>query len=66
LSKIVAVVAPSEEFDDDRIRQDLGRIVPAYMIPSVFHREDLLPKNANGKIDRRLLSAKYVQSKSDE
>ena len=60
LSRIVAVVAPSEDFADKRISQDLARIIPGYMIPSAFYREDELPKNPNGKIDRRFLSEKYL------
>lgn len=60
LSRIVAIVSPREEFADERIRQDLGRIIPAYMIPSVFHRETVLPKNANGKVDRKKLTNKYL------
>jgi acyl-coenzyme A synthetase/AMP-(fatty) acid ligase len=34
------------------VRQDLGRIVPVYMLPSRWLAIDRLPKNANGKIDR--------------
>lgn len=63
LSRIIAVVASEEEFDDERIRRDLGKIIPSYMIPSVFHRERMLPKNPNGKVDRRHLEAEYTQSK---
>lgn len=63
LSRIVAVVAAAEEFDDDQIRRDLKRIIPNYMIPSVFHRQQVLPKNANGKVDRRHLAQEYIQSK---
>ncbi len=63
LSRIVAIVAPREEFDDERIRRDLGRVIPSYMIPSVFKRERVLPKNPNGKVDRRQLAEKYLQSK---
>ncbi|PYS84872.1 MAG: hypothetical protein DMF67_03080 [Acidobacteria bacterium] len=63
LSRIVAVVAARGRFDDERIRRDLARIIPAYMIPSAFHREDALPKNPNGKVDRRRLAEKYLQPK---
>lgn len=63
LSRIVAVVASPEGFDDEGIRRDLGRMIPSYMIPSVFHREKVLPKNANGKVDRRHLAEEYVQSR---
>lgn len=63
LSRIVAVVASAEEFNDERIRRDLGQIIPSYMIPSVFHRERVLPKNPNGKVDRRHLAKQYIQAK---
>lgn len=63
LSRIVAVVAAAEEFDDERIRRDLGQIIPGYMIPSVFHRKQVLPKNPNGKVDRRHLAEQYIQAK---
>ena len=61
LSRIVAIVASAEEFDDERIRRDLGQIIPSYMIPSVFHREQVLPKNSNGKVDRLHLAEQYIR-----
>lgn len=61
LSRIVSVVASAEEFSDESIRGDLKQIVPAYMVPAVFHRERMLPKNANGKVDRRALAEKYCR-----
>ena len=66
LSRIVAVVAAREGFEDERIRGDLGRLIPAYMIPSVFHRETSLPKNPNGKVDRRGLAEKYLRPPGGE
>ncbi len=63
LSRIIAVVASAEDVNDERIRRDLGQIIPSYMIPSVFHREPALPKNPNGKIDRRRLAKQYTQAK---
>jgi D-alanine--poly(phosphoribitol) ligase subunit 1 len=62
LSRIVAVVAATDDFDNEQIRGDLKQIVPSYMVPSVFHREQMLPKNANGKVDRRQLAEKYVRN----
>jgi D-alanine--poly(phosphoribitol) ligase subunit 1 len=61
LSRIVAVVALCEDLEDERIRRDVAQIIPSYMIPSTFHREPVLPKNANGKVDRQRLMAKYVE-----
>ena len=62
LSRIVAVVALLDDFSDERIRGDLKQIIPTYMLPSVIYREQVLPKNANGKVDRRELAQKYLQS----
>ena len=61
LSRLVAVVAARRECDDNELRRDLRQIIPDYMIPSVFHREEMLPKNPNGKIDRRVLAEKYLR-----
>lgn len=58
-SRIIAVVVCRDEIDDERIRQDLRQIIPDYMIPSVYYREEMLPKNPNGKVDRRRLAKKY-------
>ena len=66
LSRIVAVVAGSIAVDGERIRAELKQIIPDYMIPSVFHSEEMLPKNANGKVDRRFLAQKYLQTDADQ
>ncbi len=60
LSRIVAVLASREECDDDKIRRDLRQFIPDYMIPSVMYREEMLPKNPNGKVDRRALAERYL------
>lgn len=41
----------------DAVRERLGRSLPDYMIPSVVHWRDELPLTANGKIDRKTLTA---------
>jgi D-alanine--poly(phosphoribitol) ligase subunit 1 len=60
-SKLIAVVA-GKEFDGNQMRSRLKQIIPAYMIPSVFHREEVLPKSPNGKVDRRYLAQKYLEN----
>lgn len=62
LSRLVAVLALHEEQDDEHIRQNLRKIIPDYMVPSTYYREERLPKNPNGKVDRRLLREKYATS----
>ena len=64
-SRIVAVIAADREFADEEIKRDLRSIIPSYMIPSQFHREHSLPKNQNGKVDRRRLIEKYLTSNEE-
>lgn len=42
-------VAPPAE----RLKAELQSLLPSYMLPSRWLRVDVLPKNTNGKIDRR-------------
>lgn len=44
--------APGSVVTHAVVRQDLGKAVPSYMLPSRWLALDRLPKNANGKIDR--------------
>ncbi|MBI5590638.1 MAG: amino acid adenylation domain-containing protein [Deltaproteobacteria bacterium] len=62
LSRIIAIITLREAYEDDQIRTDLKRIIPDYMIPSDFYYEKMLPKNPNGKVDRRSLAEKYLKS----
>ncbi len=46
--------APSEQASEgDRLRGELQPLLPSYMLPSRWLRLPSLPKNPNGKIDRR-------------
>ena len=40
------------EIEDRDIKSRLGKHLPSYMIPSKIYQFRVLPKNANGKIDR--------------
>jgi len=37
------------------IRERLSASLPKYMLPTVFNRMELMPRNPNGKIDRQKL-----------
>ena len=42
----------AEEIPVPVFRKEIGRVLPKYMIPTVFHRLEQLQRNTNGKIDR--------------
>lgn len=50
-----AYVPASGELPPPRLRAALARSLPPYMLPTRWLSFDALPKNANGKIDRRAL-----------
>jgi D-alanine--poly(phosphoribitol) ligase subunit 1 len=60
LSRIIAVLAIRRKVDDDQLRQDLRKLIPDYMIPSAFYFENTLPKNPNGKVDRKRIKEIYL------
>ena len=43
------------------VRARLQKLIPTYMLPSRWHVLDVLPKNVNGKIDRRRLREHFEQ-----
>ena len=52
ISNIVLCIANDKEIEDRDIKSRLGKHLPSYMIPSKIYQFRVLPKNANGKIDR--------------
>ncbi len=55
LGQIKAFISINEVRSETDIKQDVGSIVPSYMVPRMIHTLDILPKNQNGKIDRKAL-----------
>jgi amino acid adenylation domain-containing protein len=55
--QLVAFYAAEPPLDVDVLRDRLGESLPKYMVPAVFHWRDRLPLTANGKIDKRALTA---------
>jgi amino acid adenylation domain-containing protein len=48
------------------VRRQLQTVLPTYMLPSRWHVMDVLPKNVNGKIDRRRLREHFEQEAAEE
>lgn len=60
LSRIIAVVSTRKHIEENNITDELRNIIPDYMIPSEIHIVDKLPKNPNGKMDRKKLKEMYL------
>lgn len=48
---------------DKQIRATMSEKVPSYMLPNVMLGLDEMPKNQNGKIDRKALTAYYTEKR---
>ena len=55
--EIVLYYEKDMEITAAEFRKALSAVFPVYMIPTVYIRMELLPRNANGKIDRLLLKS---------
>lgn len=50
------------EITEEEIRSELAKTLPDYMIPRYLVRMDILPKNINGKLDRKSLPEPNIDS----
>jgi non-ribosomal peptide synthetase component F len=55
---------PGADPSPARLRSDLARLLPGYMLPSRWLRLDALPRNPNGKIDRPALKERFQRHAS--
>jgi acyl-coenzyme A synthetase/AMP-(fatty) acid ligase len=51
-----------ESIDADRLTDELRPVLPGYMIPTRWLSLGELPKNVNGKIDRRVLKEHFAET----
>lgn len=50
--KIVMFYQSASEMDMAAFRKAISKVIPRYMLPSEYHRVDILKQNGSGKIDR--------------
>jgi amino acid adenylation domain-containing protein len=64
---ICCAYAPAEgaQVQPADVRKRLQELIPTYMLPSRWHVLDVLPKNVNGKIDRRRLREHFEQEAAE-
>jgi non-ribosomal peptide synthetase-like protein len=55
--RLVAFYASEREHEISILQDQLRQVLPAYMVPSTFHWQESLPLTANGKVDRKNLTA---------
>jgi len=60
VKKIVSLAKLKSEVDKTQIKSDLGKTLPAYMIPSDIKIINEFPLNQNGKTDKKLLLKLYL------
>jgi D-alanine--poly(phosphoribitol) ligase subunit 1 len=54
--QIEAFIAATGVVDEAKVREDLRSVLPEYMVPRKVVVMDELPKNSNGKVDRKALA----------
>lgn len=57
--KIIAFIVSEKIKEEKEIKQLLEKFLPTYMLPNKIQFMEVLPKNANGKIDRVYLKNNY-------
>jgi len=57
---IVAFMVLSKAVEHNKIKADVGKIIPHYMVPKIIIEMPKLPMNSNGKIDRNKLKELYT------
>jgi len=62
---VVATPMPATTLDATRLMKECRERLPAYMVPTAIDiRPGPLPRNPNGKIDRKALSADFAEPES--
>ena len=60
------VAQPGHDVDPVRLRKDLSKTLPAYMLPACWEAMERLPRNASGKVDRPSLKDHFGRKKTPQ
>ncbi|WP_274918227.1 non-ribosomal peptide synthetase [Streptomyces sp. WZ-12] len=55
--RLVAFYSGPQPLHTESLRKQLAKSLPSYMVPGTFHWREQLPLTANGKIDKKALTA---------
>ena len=55
LSKGIVVYYTGKRFEDEKLQNELAKLLPAYMIPNLFIHIEKIPVTQNGKVDKAKL-----------
>lgn len=58
--RIVLLYESPEPVDERALRTAIARVLPRYMLPTVYRQYPALPRNANGKLDRLTLRQQFL------
>ncbi|MDD1622737.1 MAG: amino acid adenylation domain-containing protein [Methylococcaceae bacterium] len=64
--RLVAYYTAAGGIDADKLREQLRRCLPEYMVPAVLVQLETLPLTRNGKLDRKLLEQKPLAFEAGE
>ncbi len=59
---IVLIYESDRQLESNYCRRLILAKLPKYMVPTVFHFIDAMPRNPNGKIDRNLLRLRFIEN----
>jgi len=60
INQIICIVSADQSINEQQIKTELSDIIPSYMLPTRIIIERELPKNQNGKIDKKKLKDNYL------
>lgn len=61
-NSLIAILELTDNVAVEKIKSDLSKILPKYMIPNIFYRIDKMPLSNNGKISRKDIKLEELEN----